>query len=179
EHGGKLGHHLALETPLRSESLRAREIHRQHHGEFTLLDVALDERPSHPRGDVPVDRPYLVAGLVFAHLGELHPLPLEHRPVLAGEQRVDQAASPELDEAHLTKHLRRHRTRYRLRASGGVRIERDRLLHACHRVTPAATEGLAEHGREGQGLSMVASMRCTTSSLVTSSASASYVVRTR
>src|SRR5690606_19369266 len=38
EHGGKLGHHLALETPLRSESLRTREIHRQHHGEFTLLD---------------------------------------------------------------------------------------------------------------------------------------------
>ena len=39
--------------------------------------------------------------LVRAHLGELHPLPAEHRAVLAREQRADQPAGAELDALDL------------------------------------------------------------------------------
>ena len=86
---------------------RARAVHQQQHGELALLDVALDEETAHARGDVPVDGAHLVARLVFAHLGELHSLPLEHRVVLAGEAGVHQAARAQLDALDLAQDLGR------------------------------------------------------------------------
>src|SRR6185437_4585516 len=87
-----------------------------------LLDVAFDVRPLHARRDVPVDAAHLVARLVLAHLGELHPLPLEHRAVLAGEERVDEPARSQLEQLDLAEHfgwngdvwMLRHRGRTRL-----------------------------------------------------------------
>jgi hypothetical protein len=75
--GGELRGQLALEATPRAEAFGAREVDDQHHGQLALLDVALHERAAHARRDVPVDDADLVAGLVLAHLGELHPLPLE------------------------------------------------------------------------------------------------------
>ena len=54
--------------------------------EFAFLDELLDERMVHPRGDVPVNRAHVVAGLVFAHLVEVHALALEDGMVLARER---------------------------------------------------------------------------------------------
>ena len=39
----------------------------------------------------------VVAVLVGPHFGELHPLPPEHRAILAGEQGGDDAPGPEFD----------------------------------------------------------------------------------
>ncbi len=47
--------------------------------------------------DVPVDRPDLVAGDVFADGVELHPTPFEDAQVLAGEQVVHLSAGDDLD----------------------------------------------------------------------------------
>jgi hypothetical protein len=132
EHRRQLDGQLALEPPRRAEPLRARQVDDEHHGELALLLVAPNERPAHARRHVPVDRPHLVAGLVLAHLGELHPLPLEHRAVLAREHRVDQPPRAQLDEPDLPQHLGRDRARRgpfgarRVRRAG-VRLDVRRL----------------------------------------------------
>jgi hypothetical protein len=50
-----------------------------------------DVRRVHPRGDVPVDRPDVVAELVFAERGEVEPGPVEQAPVVALEQAIQAA----------------------------------------------------------------------------------------
>ena len=124
---------LALEAPTRAESLRARHVDGEHHRELALLDVALDERALHARRDVPVDAAHLVARLILAHLGELHSLPLEHRAVLAGEERVHEPARAQLEQLDLAQHLGRHGRRAACgrrsaaRARGGCVARRARL----------------------------------------------------
>ena len=54
-----------------------------------------------PGRDVPVDRAEVVALLVGADLGELHPLPPEDAAELAGEERVDHAAGAKGDALDL------------------------------------------------------------------------------
>ena len=107
EHRAQLARQLALEPPLRPEPLRAREIDRQHHGELALLDVTLHVGVAHARRHVPVDRAHLVAGLVLAHLRELHPLPLEYRVILPREEGVHETARADLEQLDLTQDLRR------------------------------------------------------------------------
>ncbi len=51
----------------------------------------------HARGDVPVNRAHVVAGLVFAHLVEVHALALEDGMVLARERFVHDAVRAQLD----------------------------------------------------------------------------------
>src|ERR1035437_2011540 len=152
--GGELGGERLLVPLPGAEPARARTIHDQEHRQLALLDVALDEETAHPRAHVPVDRAHFVAGLVFAHLGELHALPLEHGVVLADEARVHQAARTQLDALDLAQDLRRN----------GVAF-----THLAHSslLTPHYGDGTAS------------STRATTWSLVTLSASASYVSRTR
>ena len=108
QHRRQLGRDFALEAASRAEPLGARHVDGEHHRQLALLDVALHVRPLHARRHVPVDAPHFVAGLVLAHLGELHSLPLEHRAVFAGEQRVHQAARAQLEQLDLTQDFRRH-----------------------------------------------------------------------
>ena len=90
----RLGQRLA-------EPGRARLVHQQHQGQLALLGEGLDVGAAQPGRDVPVDGAEVVARLVGAHLGELHPLPAEDRAVLAGEQRADEPAGAELDALDL------------------------------------------------------------------------------
>jgi hypothetical protein len=51
----------------------------------------------HPRGDIPVNRAHVVAGLVFAHLVEIHALPLEDGMIRARERFAHEAVRAQLD----------------------------------------------------------------------------------
>jgi hypothetical protein len=53
--------------------------------------VLADVRCIHPRRDVPVDVPDIVAGLVFAQRGEVDAGAVEEAPVLALKQPVEPA----------------------------------------------------------------------------------------
>jgi len=81
----------------RAEQTRPAHVHDEHEREFAFLDELFDERMIHPRGDVPVDRAHVVAGLVFAHLVEVHALALEDGMVLARERFGDDAVGAQLD----------------------------------------------------------------------------------
>src|SRR5687767_1123152 len=195
EYRRELSRELALESPHRSEALRAGEIDSDHHCQLALFDVALHERAAHSRGHVPVDRANLVSGLILAYLGELHSLTLERAAVFAGEQRVDEAARAKLDELHLAKNLGGNAFPYCF-AAGIARLRRSLSLALAFRSAKerpsqllrfllAARDGVAaappaeRSAAADHGAATVARMRDTIASLVTSSASASYVVRTR
>ena len=75
----------------------AAHVHDEHEREFAFLDELLDERMVHPRGDVPVNRAHVVAGLVFAHLVEVHALALEDGMVLARERFGHEPVRAHLD----------------------------------------------------------------------------------
>src|SRR5471032_2860984 len=77
KHGGDLGGEFALGLAARAEQAGAAHVHDEHEREFAFLDKLLNERMIHPRGDVPVNRPHVVAGLIFAHLVEVHAWPLK------------------------------------------------------------------------------------------------------
>ncbi len=72
-------------------------VHDEHEREFALLDELLDERMIHPRSDVPVNTRHVVAGLVFAHLVEVHALALEDGMILARERFGHDAVGAQLD----------------------------------------------------------------------------------
>ena len=174
QHRAELAGELALESRHRAESLGPREIDGEHHRELTLLDIALDEGAAHARGDVPVDRAHLVARLVFADLGELHPLPLEYRAVLAGEERVHEPAGSNLEQLDLPQDFRRNgaggpRCSNAGLRLGGRRVGSRRAARRSRRVVllPGSRSAL------GHGLSMAPRILFTMMSLVTSSASAS------
>ena len=97
EHGGDLGGEFALGLVARAEQARAAHVHDEHEREFAFLDELLDERMVHPRGDVPVNRAHVVAGLVFAHLVEVHALALEDGMILARERFGHDAVRAQLD----------------------------------------------------------------------------------
>jgi len=61
----------------------------------------------HPRGDVPVDRAHVVAGLIFADLVEVDALPLEDAVVLAPERLGDETAGSQLDQPDLFEQFAR------------------------------------------------------------------------
>jgi hypothetical protein len=81
----------------RAEQAGAAHVHDEHEREFAFLDELLDERMVHPRGDVPVNRAHVVAGLVFAHLVEVHALALEDGMILARERFGHDAVRAQLD----------------------------------------------------------------------------------
>ena len=86
---------------------RTRLVHDEEECELALFHERLDEGMAHPRGDVPIDCPEVVALLVGADLGELDTLAPKDGAVLAREQCIDQAAGAELDPLHMPKHFRR------------------------------------------------------------------------
>ena len=97
EHGGDLGGEFAFGLLARAEQAGAAHVHHQHQRQFAFLDELLDERMVHPRGDVPVNRAHVVAGLVFAHLVEVHALALEDAVVLARERLGHEPVRANLD----------------------------------------------------------------------------------
>ena len=97
EHGGDFGGQFAFRLLARAEQAGAAHVHHQHHRQFALLDEFLDERMIHPRGDVPVNRAHVVAGLVLAHLVEIHALALEDAMVLARERFGHEPVRANLD----------------------------------------------------------------------------------
>ena len=84
-----------------AEIERPRLVDDQQEGELPLFHECLDEGMAHAGRDIPVDRAEIVALLVGAHFRELDPLPAKDGAVFAREQRVDEAASPELDPLDL------------------------------------------------------------------------------
>ena len=111
EHRGHLGAELALGTDQAAEPARGAEVHQEHHRELALLEVALDVGAPEPRGDVPVDGADVVARLILAHLGELHPAAPERARVLARHDVPDEVAGGDLDPPDLAGNLvRRHGT---------------------------------------------------------------------
>ena len=123
----------------------SRLIHHQHDGQLPLFRERLDVGTGQPGRHVPVDCAEVVTVLVGPDLGELHPLPSEYGAVLAGKQGTHQPPGAELDGFDL------------LQDFGSDRI-------AGH-----------ELGAGSYGTLTAPSTRVTTSSVVTSSASASKV----
>ncbi len=107
QHRRQLRHHLTLRLQAGAEPLAVADVHGQNDGQFALLDEALDEGMAGAGGDVPVDGPHVVAGLVLADLVEGQAGPLEGAVVGAAEQALDDAAGPQLQAADLTQHLAR------------------------------------------------------------------------
>ena len=136
---GQLAGGFALEPAHGTELLRAGEIHGEHDGELALLDVPLDVRAAHAGSDVPVDGAHLVAGLVLAHLGELHSLPLEHGAVLADEKRVDEAARAQLEQLDLPENLPGWSAGFRRRLDHGVLIASSTRATIASLVTSSAS----------------------------------------
>ncbi len=97
EHRGNFRREFALGLVARAEQAGAAHVHDEHEREFAFLDELLDERMIHPRGDVPVNRAHVVAGLVFAHLVEVHALALEDGMILARERFGHDAVRAQLD----------------------------------------------------------------------------------
>ena len=62
----------------------------------------------HARGDVPVNRAHVIAGLIFAHLVEIHALAFEDGMVLAGERFADEPVGANLDLADFLKNFSRN-----------------------------------------------------------------------
>ena len=105
QHRRQLDRVVALEDEVGAERLRARDVHGQQQREVALLDELLDVERAHARGHVPVDGAHVVAGLVLAHLGELHAAPLEDRVVGAADPRLEDGAGADLDAPDLREGL--------------------------------------------------------------------------
>ena len=107
EHARQLGRELALALIGRAEVARRRDVHREHQRQLALLAELLDERPARARGDIPVDRAYLISGDVLADLVEVDAAATERRVVATGERVVDEHAGAQLELADLV-HDRLH-----------------------------------------------------------------------
>jgi hypothetical protein len=108
--GSHLGGDLVLHFARRAEGARGAHVDQEHDCELALFAVLLDERCAHARGDLPVDVPHVVAGVVFTHLLELHAAALEGAFVLTGEHVGDEPLRADLDRLDLLKQLRRQRS---------------------------------------------------------------------
>ena len=204
EDGAKLRRQLTLETPNGAEPFGPRQVDGEHDRQLALLDVALDERLAHAGRHVPIDGTHLVAGEVLSTSANSIPCPLktERYSPLKSEFTSPRA---QLDELDLPEDFGRDPdddalSRFvRLNAAVGIAgrplgrwgsgIESRRLWWRAQGM-PCPRRRLERHRG---GLLRFASSRqpdgswafdrrqdlATTSSLVTSSASASYVVSTR
>ena len=75
----------------RPEVDRRAQVEQEPGGDLAILVVLADVRRVHPGGDVPVDVPDVVAGLVLAQVGEVDAVAVEQAPVVALEQAVQPA----------------------------------------------------------------------------------------
>ena len=138
----------------------AGHVQKEQHGQLALLHELLDVERTGPGGDVPVHRADVVAGVVLAHLGKFHPLPLEGAEVSAGEPLGDQLPRRDLDAPDPPEQL----------FGGDVR----RAPGGRGDAATAPEPGETEPGESGtHGTSTASRTRRTISSPSTSSASAS------
>src|SRR2546425_9547522 len=158
QHGGDLHGQPRLGVGA-AEVQRTGLVHDEEERELALFHKRLDEGMTHARRDIPVDCPEVIALLVGADFCELDALPPEDRPVLACEQRIDQAAGAELDPLDMAEHFRGHGPAARL----------DRGPHLLAALWSSVLHGTPTASR----------MRAITWSASMSSASASNVSSTR
>ena len=160
QQGAHLGGDLVLGLLAATELHRATGVDDQLQDELTVLHVGLDEGLTRPCGDLPVDRPHLVARQVGTHLLELETGAAEVRLVGALESAGDQAMGTDLDLTHASHELGREQGRL---GAGSVGLRGSR-----HRADRTRTKP-----REDQGTGTVSRTRWTRSSEVRPSASAS------
>ena len=145
EHGGDLGGEFALGLVARAEQAGAAHVHDEHEREFAFLDELLDERMIHPRRDVPVNRAHVVAGLVFAHLVEVHALALEDGMVLARERFGHDAVRAQLDLPDFFENFsRNHALAKRLRAAKFNSMSATEILEELRRMPEPERRELVE-----------------------------------
>ena len=83
----------------RNRSAGGGNIHRQDDAQFAFLAKALDERPAHAVGDVPINVAHVVAGHVFAQFLEIHAAPLEMAQVRADHHVIHQPVGADFHPA--------------------------------------------------------------------------------
>ena len=97
QHGAYFRGNFTLHLLDGSEFARRTDIDQQHDSQFTFFLEHLDIGMPHPRGHFPVDGAHIIAVLILANLGKLHPSSLEHRMVFAGKHIVYQTPGLNLD----------------------------------------------------------------------------------
>ena len=97
---------FAFRLRVAAEISRGAHVHHQHHSQLAFFGEFFDERRPEPRGHVPIDRANFVAGLIFAHLIEVHPASFEDAVVIAGENRLHQTLGLDFERADLLQNLR-------------------------------------------------------------------------
>ena len=158
EHGSQFGSQFALQARRRAKIARGRRVHHEHDRQLARLDVALDIGLVHARGHIPVNRAHVVAGLVGAHLVELHARALEDRVIVTRKLVGDQMACAQLNLADARHEFGGNACGRGVTGRRQDNGRRPQLLQPC-----------AHH----QGTVVKSRMRRTMSSLETSSASAS------
>ena len=97
EQPGERRHEVDEDRPLEAIGVDGAEVHRgaeveqEPRGDLAILVVLADVRRVHPGGDVPVDVPDVVAGLVLAQRGEVDAVAVEQAPVVALKQAIQPA----------------------------------------------------------------------------------------
>ena len=61
-----------------------------------------------PRGDIPINAAHVVAGGIFAHLGELQAVPFEGAQIFASKGFVDQPVGADVQTTYLVVEFRRN-----------------------------------------------------------------------
>ena len=105
DRGGDLEGHIAHAAAAAAEVGRGADIDHEQDGLLALLDVAAHERRAQARGGLPVDAAHVVAGCVWADLGEFEAAAAEGAAVFAGELVAQDAAGAEFDLTHAAAQL--------------------------------------------------------------------------
>src|SRR2546425_1065658 len=122
EDTGEVDEQVTLAAVRGAEVDRRREIEEELRRDLAVLEEIADVRRVEPRGDVPVDVPYVVAERVLAGVREVEAVTPGHRPVVALQQPVEAAQDGPLEprEAALRRGGRHVPAAVRS-ASGGAR----------------------------------------------------------
>ena len=81
-------HHILFHLLHRTEFQTTGNIHQQHNGQLALFFEHLHVRLIEASGHIPVNVAYVIAKLIFAHLGKCHTPTLESRMILTGKDIV-------------------------------------------------------------------------------------------
>ncbi|MNS88401.1 hypothetical protein D3C72_1223720 [compost metagenome] len=90
-HRGEVGEQVALAHRARAELDRAAQVQHEPRGDVAVFLELAHVRGLQPRGHVPVDMAHVVAGAVFAQVGQVEPEAAEQRAVVALQQPVEAA----------------------------------------------------------------------------------------